>query len=215
MRHYYPQDWDGSGTTYSVKQHSKDLAAFASKMSPPVRIVAHSYGGSAAFEMAREHPELVSKLVLAEAAIYGLLPPPTAQQLEDRAKFAQATEALLKTKGPGAAMEFGVDTLNGKGAFAKFPPLIQEVHRDNAWTLIAGAREALSQASQQEHCANFGSLKMPVLLTTGAATGARFKQVVAQQGKCLPAAKTVVIPNTGHQMTGQPAFVAAVGEFLR
>jgi pimeloyl-ACP methyl ester carboxylesterase len=181
-------------------------------MSPPVSIVAHSYGGSVAFEMARGHPELVRKLVLAEGATYGLLPPPTAEYLEGRAKFADAAENMLKTKGAQAAMEFGVDAINGKGAFSRYPEFVQAVHRDNAWTLIAGAREPVPQLGT---CKDLAALPMPVMFVTGENTAPRYKQLVPLQGQCLPSAKTMVIPNAGHAMTGQPAFVAAVQAFLR
>lgn len=212
MRHYYPEPWDGSGDTYSAAQHAKDLAAFARRMSPPVSIVAHSYGGSVAFEMAREHPELVRKIVLAEGATEGLLPPPTAAYLEGRKKFAAAAESLLKTDGAKAAIEFGVDTLNGKGAFSRYPAAIQAVHLDNAWTLVAGAKGPIPKLGT---CTEFGSLNMPVLLATGEKTSPRYKQLVPVQQQCLPAARTVVIPNVGHGLIGAPAFVAAVADFLR
>lgn len=212
LRHYYPEPWDGSGE-YSTLQHAQDLAALAKKLSPPVSIVAHSYGGTVAFETARAHPELVHKLVLAEGTTDGLLPPPTEAYLEGRKKFADAAENLLKTKGAEAAMEFGVDTLYGKGTFSRYPPIVQAVHRDNAWTLIAGAKAPVPKLG---NCADLGALKMPVLLATGENTVPRFKQqLVPLQQKCLPAAKTVVIPNVGHGMTGQPAFIAAVQEFLQ
>lgn len=212
LRHFYPEPWDGSGNTYSPTQHARDLAAFAQKMSPPVSIVAHSYGGSVALEMARERPELVRKLVVAEGATDGLLPPPTAQFLEGRKKFADAAENLLKGKGPREAMEFGVDTLYGKGTFSRYPPLIQTVHLDNAWTLVAGAKAPIPKLGT---CADFGSLNMPVLLATGENTSPRYKQLVPLQQKCLPSAKTVVIPKVGHALIGRPEFVAAVEEFLR
>lgn len=212
LRHYYPEPWDGSGDTYSAGQHAKDLAAFVRKMSPPVAIVGHSYGGSVAFEMAREHPELVRKMVLAEGVTEGLLPPPTAASLEGRKKFAAAAETLLRTNGARAAMEFGVDTLNGKGAFSRYPAAIQTVHLDNAWTLIAGARGPIQKLGT---CTDFGSLNLPVLLATGEKTSPRFKQLVSAQRQCLPSAKTVVVPNVGHGLIGEPAFIAAVDDFLR
>lgn len=213
MRHYYPEPWDGSGNTYSVPQHAKDLAAFVQQLSPPVSIVGHSYGGSVAFEMAREHPELVKKLVLAEGSTEGMLPAPTAQYLEGRQKFAVAAEDMLKTKGRQEAMNFGVDLLYGKGTYASYSPAIQTVHRDNAWTLIAGAKAPIPKLG---NCADFGTLKMPVLLATGENTSARFKQLVPMQQQCLPSAKKVVIPKVGHgPLIGAPAFVAAVDDFLK
>lgn len=210
LRHYYPEPWDGSGSTYTVAQHAQDLAALARQFSPPVSVVAHSYGGSVAVEMARTNPGLVSRLVLAEAATDGLLPAPTAQALEGRQRFADATEKLLKTQGRAAAMAFGVDTLNGPGSYARYPAVVQTAHVDNAWTLVAGARAAVTPLS----CADLGALKMPVLLATGENTSPRYKQLVQQQQQCLPAARTLVVPGVGHAMIGNPAFLGAVNAFL-
>jgi esterase len=213
LRHHYPEPWDGSGNTYSVPQHARDLAAVARQMSPPVRIVAHSYGGAVAFEMAREHPELVSKLVLAEASTDGLMPPPTAENLAARQKFVDATANLIKAKGPQDAMPVSVDMLFGKGTFASYPAPVQAVHFDNAWTLVGSAK---APAPTLGTCSDFGSLKMPVLLATGAKTPPRYKQLIAAQQKCLPSAKTLVVPDVAHgPIIGHPTFIAAVEDFLR
>jgi esterase len=211
LRHHYPETRSGSGETYSLAQHAKDLGAFVEKLSPPVRIVGYSYGATVAFEMARVRPELVNKLVLAEGGGDGLLPPPTAQWLEGRRKFAVAAEDMLNTKGAEATMEFGIDLLFGKGTWARLPAAAQAVQRDNAWTIVAGAK-----APWPSHgtCGDFGALKMPVLLATGENTTPRHKRLIAEQRRCLPSASTIIIPKAGHVMTGDPAFIAAVNDFL-
>lgn len=212
MRHFYPQDWDGSGDTFSAAQHAKDLAAFIEKMNPPVRLVGHSYGGLVAADVARARPELIVKLVLAEGSTDGLLPLPSEEQLAGRKKFAEQTENALKTRGADAGLEYAVDTLNGKGAWSRYPAPVQSFHRDNAWTIVAGIKDTSPRAT----CAEFGSLKMPVLLITGQNTSPRYKQIVAAQVKCLPRATTVVIPNAGHAMMMNPtAFNSALQGFLR
>jgi pimeloyl-ACP methyl ester carboxylesterase len=212
LRHHYPETWNGSGETYSLAQHAKDLSALVETLSPPVRIVGHSYGATVAFEMARLHPELVSQLVLAEGGGDGLLPPPTAQWLEGRRKFAVATEDMLKTKGADATMEFGVDLLYGKGTWSRYPAALQAVQRGNAWTMVAGARAPLPSYGT---CADFGALKMPVLLATGENTTPRHKRLIAEQRRCLPSARTMVVPKVGHGMISDPAFIGAVHDFLK
>lgn len=212
MRHFYPQHWDGSGNTFSVAQHAKDLAAFVEKMNPPVRLVGHSYGGLVASEVARARPELIAKLVLAEGATDGLLPSPSDEQLASRKKFAELTENALKTRGADAGLEFAVDALNGKGAWSRYPAQVQSFHRDNAWTIVGATKDTSPRAT----CTEFGSLKMPVLLVTGQNTSPRYKQIVPAQAKCLPGTKTVVIPNVGHAMMMNPAvFDPALKDFLR
>lgn len=212
MRHFYPENWDGSGDTFSAAQHAKDLAAFIEKMNPPVRLVGHSYGGLVASEVARTRPELVSKLVLAEGATDGLLPAPSEEQLAGKKRFGEQAENALKTRGTDAGLELAVDTLNGKGAWSRYPASVQSFHRDNAWTIVGAVKDTSPLAT----CAQFGSLKMPVLLVTGQNTSPRYKQIVPAQAKCLPGTKTVVIPNVGHAMMMNPAvFNPALKDFLR
>jgi pimeloyl-ACP methyl ester carboxylesterase len=212
MRHFYPENWDGSGDTFSAAQHAKDLAAFIERMNPPVRLVGHSYGGLVASEVARTRPELVSKLVLAEGGTDGLLPAPSAEQLAGKKRFGEQAENALKTRGTDAGLEFAVDTLYGKGAWSRYPASVQSFHRDNAWTIVAAVKDTGPRAT----CAEFGSLKMPVLLVTGQNTSPRFKQMVPAQAKCLPGTKTVVIPNAGHGMMANAAvFNPALQDFLR
>jgi pimeloyl-ACP methyl ester carboxylesterase len=212
LRHFYPQDWNGSGDTFTVAQHAKDLARFVERMAPPVRLVGHSYGGLVVSEMARARPELVAKLVLAEAATDAFLPAPSAEQRANRQKFAEQTESLLKSKGADTALELAVDTLNGKGAWSRYPAAVQGFHRDNAWTIVGTARDN----SPRGTCADFGTLKMPVLLVTGQNTSPRYKQILAEQARCLPAARTAVIPGVGHAMMMNPqVFNPTLKEFLK
>jgi len=57
---------------------------------------------------------------------------------------------------------------------------------------------------------------MPVLLVTGQNTSPRFKQILAEQAKCLPSSRTVVIPNAGHAMMANPGvFNPALKDFLK
>jgi pimeloyl-ACP methyl ester carboxylesterase len=56
---------------------------------------------------------------------------------------------------------------------------------------------------------------MPVLLATGEKTAPRYKQMISAQQKCLPAARTVVVPDVGHGLIGAPTFIKAVEEFIR
>lgn len=212
LRHFYPEPWDGSGSTFTTQQHVMDLAAFLEKVSPPVRLVGHSYGGLVASEVARARPELVARLVLAEGGTDGLLPTPSQDVLAGRQRFAATAAQTLKDKGIEAGLEFAVDTLNGQGAWSRFPPAVKTFHRDNAWTIVAVARDTSPKAD----CAGFGGIKAPTLLVTGQNTAPRYKQIVAEQAKCLPTASTVTIPGVGHaMMANRAAFEQALTDFLK
>lgn len=100
----------------------------------------------------------------------------------------------------------------GGPAWSKYPQAVKDIHRQNAWTLVALARNGPPQPLA---CAEFGRLRMPVLLMTGENTSPRHKALVRVQSKCLPTAGTATIPAVGHVVQLNPAAVdAALKRFL-
>src|SRR5690606_3218527 len=67
LRHYFPEDWDGKGGSFTMAQHVDDVIAFIEGLDAgPVDLVGHSRGGHLAFRLALKRPDLVGRLVLAE-----------------------------------------------------------------------------------------------------------------------------------------------------
>jgi len=71
LRHFFPEQWDGIGDTYSIAQHVDDVIVFIEKLGlklgfGPVDLMGHSRGGHISFRVARRRPDLVAKLILAE-----------------------------------------------------------------------------------------------------------------------------------------------------
>ena len=212
LRHAYPEKWDGTGTTYSLAQHAHDVASLIEKLGAPVYLVGQSYGARVAYEVAHARPELVRKLVLAEAPIDSMVVG-ASEVLGIQRERAIKTEALFRTSGIDAGLEFGVDAINGDGLWARLPPPVKQLARDNAWTVVALGKDDWRPVS----CSEFAELKMPVLIVSGERTAPRFKQLVAEQAKCLPGAQLKVIPRAGHnsQFDNSADFNAAVRAFLR
>ena len=67
LRHFFPDQWDGVGDTYSIAQHVNDVIAFIEKLDTgPVDLMGHSRGGHICFRVAQRRPDLLRKLILAE-----------------------------------------------------------------------------------------------------------------------------------------------------
>lgn len=213
LRHSYPEPWDGQGNGFSVAQHARDLASFIEAIGAPVHVVAQSYGAHVAYEMARARPELVRKLVLGEAPLDSLVAAPDAAANAVRQQRAEQTAAILRTGDTKGGMQFAVDSINGPGAWDRLGPLWQGRVAENSWTVVAIGRDDPPRVQ----CSEFGSLKMPVLLVTGADTTPRFRNLVQAQSRCLPQAQVVTVPKSGHGSPYQnpAAFNAAVSSFLR
>ncbi len=61
---------DGLGQPTSIRQHTMDLAAICSFISPKPVVVGWSYGGIIALDLAIQRPELLERLVVVEAPLH-------------------------------------------------------------------------------------------------------------------------------------------------
>lgn len=172
-----------------------------------------SYGGSSAFEVARARPDLVKKLVLVEAVVDLLSVPAGVAGNEVQFQRSIKTEKFFEAGDIDGGLKFSVDDINGAGRWDGLPERNRQAIRDNALTVVGSGREARAKVT----CAEFGSLKMPVLLVWEELTTPRLRQFVQEQSKCLPQATITSIPKAAHPVPSMnpPAFKEAVATFLR
>lgn len=196
LRHYYPEPWKGDGE-FSLQVHADDVAAFIEGLGVgPVLLVGWSRGGTVVVDTARMRPELVRKLVLMDAALYGLLPPAAGTSSEDpRITRARATEVHFRRGDIEGGLQFFFDDINGAGAWNKPPEAQRQLRRENAWTIVGQLGDV-----ETVTCADLARLKMPVLLMEGEQSPPPFKRMRAAIQKCLPSARFAAIPKAGHQM---------------
>ena len=213
MRHFYPEKWDGKDSDFTIRQHTSDLISFIESTGGPVHLVGWSYGGRPAYEVARARPDLVKKLVLVEGAV-DLLPEPDGVAPDAVPRQRAANTARFFDRGDiDGGLQYAVDDINGPGTWAARPEPIRQIIRDNAWTIVAIGRETIDKAT----CAQFASLKMPVLLVRGELTTPRYRLIVQEQSKCLPQATVAIIPKAGHSspLLNSSGFKEAVVTFLQ
>lgn len=212
LRHFYPEPWDGRGNDFTVSRHVEDLVKFMGATHPPVDLVGWSYGAHVAFEAARARPDLVHKLVLAEAPLDSLVSADTDAANKTQSDRARMTAGLFNAGDINGGLRYAIDDINGSGIWDRALPQAKATIRDNAWTVVGiGLQEP-----RRVTCRDFGSLRMPVMLLTGESTTPRFKAIVAKEAECLPSATLVTIPRSGHAMPlmNPAGFVAAVMSFF-
>ena len=213
LRYYYPARWDGSGGDMAA-EHIADMVAFISALDAGrVHLLGHSRGGYIAFGVARQAPQLLRSLILADPG-GGLIESPAGggTPASGPATLVGDCAELVKRGDIDGALRHFCETINGPGGWDRVPEIGRAMMRDNAYTLIGQARERRDPFSP----AAMSAIKTPTLLINGALSGAYFHAIADAMLQHLPKARQVMIEGAGHTMNiEQPsAFNEAVIEFL-
>lgn len=199
LRHYFPEPWDGRGDDFGLKRHADDIAAFIETLGlREVHLVGHSRGGSVAYLAARNRPELVKSLVLAEPrGLEDLLP--QSDVLEEGARsnagIFEALHANLRSGSPAFAAQAFVDTFNGPGSWDAMTALQRTIILDNINTAVdKGELPGM-------RCEDIAAFDFPVLLVRGEKSLPRYARGLEAMRRCNPAIGPVaVIPGAPHGM---------------
>ena len=215
LRHFFPEQWDAHGDTYSIAQHVSDVIGFIEKLNVgPVDLLGHSRGGHVSFRVAQRRPDLLRKLILAEPGgeLDATLDPdfvPGPSPLAARIATAAGKIASGDIEG---GLAFFIDAIEGSGAWARLPAAPAQLLRDNVFTLIGQARDNRPPFSK----ADAEAIAMPTLFIGGARTKGSLPLVLRTLAAHVPDSTTVMIPNTTHPMFEQAPqkFCEIVLEFL-
>ena len=215
LRHYWPEQWDGTGAGFTVDQHVADIAGFIAALGAgAAHVIGHSRGAHIAFRLAERHPHLVRRLVLAEPSgvLDETLLPAGATPGSYTAFIADAVELVRRGDVEEGLRSFYAYAV-GPGSWDGLSEERRQISRDNALTLhgqINEGRTPYSRASAQ-------AVRAPTLLVRGMLTRPAFVEVVDGLGGAIPNVRLVTIPDAGHPMNREnpSAFNAAVLEFLR
>lgn len=219
LRHYYPERWDGLGGRFSMRQHVDDIAAFIHSVlaGDPVHLVGHSRGGSLALYVARDYPELVRTIVVAEGGsnmpVFEAADASSKVESQRALVRFKATVALLEAGRIDEALQYFVDDVGGAGRWAAMPEAERQMRRDNAWTVKGQLQDVFEPFTEQDA----RRIACPALLMGGARSPAFFTPMLDTMQRLLPRAERVSLENSSHGMpTQQPAaFSAAILDFIR
>jgi pimeloyl-ACP methyl ester carboxylesterase len=202
LRHFFPEQWDGKGDTYSIAQHIDDVVAFIEKLNAgPVDLMGHSRGGHISFRVAQRRPDLLRKLILAEPGgeiDVSLDPDFKGGPSPLLARFTTAADKIATGDIEGG-LAFFVDTLEGAGRWQRLPPMMKQGLLDNATTLIGQVRDDRPLFSK----ADAKSIRMPTLFIGGGRTKGLLPKVLHALAAHVPNSRTAMIPNATHPMFEQ------------
>jgi len=199
-----------STQTYSPKLHAEDLAGLLLTLDlAPAHVVGSSYGAYTALALAREHPELVRSLVLAEPPILPLLTGSEAGDAVRRAFYSNALDPSRRAFARGDSVS-GVrayfDGVNGRGRFDNLPAAARADLLAHAFELRQEMLANREQYFPSISCAELGRVTKQVLLIRGANSPRIFQLISDELARCLQSDTTITIPGAGHPPhAGNPA----------
>ncbi len=202
LRHFFPEQWDGMGDTYSIAQHVADVIAFIEKLDEgPVDLMGHSRGGHISFRVAQQRPDLLRRLILAEPGgelDASLDPDYVGGPSPLLARFTASAEKIAAGDVDGG-LAFFVDTLEGAGTWPRLPALVKQNLRDNAYTLIGQVRDNRPPFSK----ADAEAIRMPTLFILGGRTKGLLPKVLRALAAHVPYSRMAVIERATHPMFEQ------------
>src|SRR5436190_4749178 len=200
LRHFYPEQWNGEGSDFSVEQHAADVAALIRKLNlGRVHLVGWSRGGAVAIEIAKAHPELVRTLVLEDGVIRMPVEetPERWNAAEFRANNNKTIQEHLRAGDQNKAAEVLVDSLTGPGAWQRLPEPRKQVVLDNIYT-APGDTVILPSTT----CDQLRKFDFPVLLMTAEKSPKSYGFFYSEMKKCAAFPDPIVIPGAAHNIHG-------------
>ena len=215
-RYHYPNTWTEGD--FSVQGHLADLVALLQALNlGPVHLIGHSSGGVLAALVAREHPELVRSLVLAEPSLGGLVAANDAAATPWRAQFGTvvktARDLVQNGQSEQAVIAFFDFVNEGGGGYKAMPEFYRTELLQNASTVKP---MLASPPPPSFTCDDAKAITAPTLLVEGQLTHDFRRMVNAELQRCLPHAERAVVPGAAHplEMIKPQEFNAAVLQFL-
>jgi len=208
-RYHPPNAAQDDNQTYSPMLHAEDLTALLLSLElAPAHIVGADYGAYTALVLAREHPEVVRSLVLAEPPLMPFL---THTQTGD----ALRRDYYATVLDPARAAFARGDSLAALRAFVPgfdaLPAPTRTAMLRRAFELRREMRANREQYLPVVTCGDLGSMHTSVLLLSGARSTPMFHAITDELGRCLSNDTTAVIPSAGHAMQrDQPPYYNAV-----
>ena len=201
LRHYYPEQWNGEGSDFSIEQHAADVAALIRMLNlGKVHLVGWSRGGAVAIEIAKAHPDLVRTLVMENGVI--AMPveetPESRNAAAFRANYSKAIDEHLQAGDPNKAAEVLVDALSGPGAWQRLPEPRKQVVLDNIYTALGDNKRTRPSTT----CDQLKKFDFPVLLMTAEKSPKSYAFFYGEMKKCAAFPDPIVIPGAAHNIHG-------------
>lgn len=193
----------------TVSQQAADAAALLDALdAAPALVIARSYGGAVAVELALAHPGSVTGLALLEGDALGLSQAARLWTSELRDHLRSVAE----DEGMDAVYPALIDRVMGEGAWEEFPAAAHEILTPNGEALLAELGYVDEPMPGPDE---FASIEVPVLLVAATDSPAEQREMTTAMHRALPDARLETVEG-GHLIDpAAPAVLDFVAERLR
>jgi pimeloyl-ACP methyl ester carboxylesterase len=192
-----------------LHRHAEDAAALLTQLQAvPATVLGASVGGIIALDLAANHPEQVSSLVLCEPPLH-LSRHPDLSVLKETLKVQLSRWRKREREANESVLRFALAYRSGGSAFDRLPETLRQAMLDNTSASLgemdAGTGEYLSTG-------RIGSIRCPVTCLEGTLSPRFYHAASLRLAKALPQTQLKTVAGAGHLMFfDQPgAFVEAV-----
>jgi 3-oxoadipate enol-lactonase len=186
--------WDGFELPGELVRHQLPAPLDETFAGEPATLVGNSFGGLVSVDFATRRPELVTKLVLLDAAL------PDHEFSEELETYAQEEERLLEAGDVDAAVELNLEF---------WCPGVA----DRVRPMVAGSLEWEGEGPE---AIDLSAVRAPTLVAVGEHDKPDFHAIAERLAREIPDAELVVIPGAGHLPSMEQPEVTAelVSRFL-
>jgi 3-oxoadipate enol-lactonase len=186
--------WDGFELPGELVRHQLPAPLDETFAGEPAALVGNSFGGLVSVDFAARRPELVTKLVLLDAAL------PDHEFSEELETYAQEEERLLEAGDVDAAVELNLEF---------WCPGVA----DRVRPMVAGSLEWEGEGPE---AIDLSAVRAPTLVAVGEHDKPDFHAIAERLAREIPDAELVVIPGAGHLPSMEQPEVTAelVSRFL-
>lgn len=212
--------WSGSPASlerYEMSRAVDDLVTMLKKIGFERAVwLGYSLGGRTALQLAVQHPEAVSALVL-EGASPGLA---TEGERADRVAADEVLARKLEMEGLEAFIDYwqSISLWDSQKTTLTEPQrmALRQQRLAQRATGLANSLRGMGTGSQMWVGDRLGGVKVPVLLTAGR-LDTKFSAIAEDMGRAIPDARIEIIEGAGHcaHLEQPAAFNAVLLDFLR
>ncbi len=217
QRYFGTEPWNKDGPKFGVQTHSDDLAAFIRGLGAgPVHVVACSYSGHVALNVAFKHPELIRSAFVFEPAVPSYVTDPAdLKALGDDAgaMFGPVVQAV-QAGDNAAAVRRLIDAVGERpGYFDALPGAGRAIMLDSAPTMPA----LMADQAPPLTCADLGRIEPPVAVVRGELVRPFFRVVADAAARCVRGTRLIVAPKAKHMWPGEDVegFTRTLTAFLQ